>query len=178
MLTWSQDIYIYIYIYYCYSLHFLKAMYVTLSFRIVRGHDITWAWLLIDESKGFTSCVPNRQGHYIHTLCIGKTINGRVYLERGWNRKGMKWRRWTSAYSAIRSFICIVSVTNALHLTSFIVIEIIVYLYMHYLLSRRAKGLWTRPFSGNIDEGKTPKLWGNVAMIIFEVSTRGLCFES
>ena len=40
---------------------------------------------------------------------------------------------------------CIVSVTNTLHRVSSLAIEIIVYHYMHYLLSRRAKGL--RPLS-------------------------------
>ena len=62
-----------------------------------------------------------------------------------------------NARMAIKPFICIVSVARTLHLISFLVIEIIVCFYIHYLLSRRAKGLRPPSFAGDIDKGKAPK---------------------
>ena len=54
----------------------------------------------------------------------------------------------------------------------FLAIEIIGCFYMHYLLSRRAKGLRSPDFVGGIDKGKAPKSgWGVGSMdSIFEVS--------
>ena len=56
-----------------------------------------------------------------------------------------------------KPLICIASVAKTLHRISFLVIESTVYLYIHYLLSHRAKGLRSQSFVGDVDKGKAPK---------------------
>ena len=79
---------------------------------------------------------------------------------------------------AKKPFIYIISVAKTLYLISFLVIEIIVYLYIQYLLSRRAKGRRSQSFAGNVDKGKAPKSVWYVGLMLIHVgvSKKKTCF--
>ena len=106
-------------------------------------------------------CLMNQGIHFMNAksarnIAYTRYASKRPSIERCTMRKGMKWKREVNSCMAIKPLICIVSVTNTLHCISFLAIEFIVYLYMHYLLSRRTKELWSQSFCRWYRQGKNP----------------------
>ena len=99
----------------------------------------------------------------LHThIMHGKDPQRKGVFRKGMKEKGNEIERGRieereRMHMAIKPLNCIVSVTNTLHHISSLVIEIIVYLYIHYLLSCRAKGQRNPSFCKKYQRGKTPK---------------------
>ena len=136
MLTWAHDIYITVIPYILWKLCIWHWALELLEDIALHEHDY---WKL-NQRDSLYECQIGKNIAYTRYALEGPSMEGCT------KRKGMKWRRWTIACTAIKPLICIVSMTNTLHRISFLVIEFIVYLYMHYLLSRRAKGLRSQSF--------------------------------
>ena len=136
------------------------------SAKILHTHDTRWK--VIPHKKGSGYGNPNticdvRKGSRPYETCQTPTYNwhsrkvGMLHSQLGMARSlvSMGVNECIHGYKA---FICVASVAKSLHRISFLIIEIIVCFFMHYLLSRRAKGLRTLSFYRWYWQGESPQV--------------------